>query len=177
MYKKCGCCLSDPFGAPRENCSFCDGSGLREVIEADSEAELVVNQAWGQKLKTEEYERKLQIALAEKAERKAIEEQKKHAARVFQDRLIKETAFIEKEIQDKQFKSQIEKNRQIEEQRIVDRKYFEPSPIMGTPEYDLVKKLYAGRLFKCLSCSYEANLNKNLSCGNCGRKTGYSGPE
>jgi hypothetical protein len=177
MYKKCGCCLSDPFGAPRENCSFCDGSGLREVMEADSEVELAVNLAWGQKLKTEEYERKLQIALAEQAERKAIEEQKKHAARVFQEQQMKEAVLIEKVIQDLQFKSQIEKNRQIEEQRLIDRKYFEPSPRMGTAEYELVKKNYAGRLFKCLSCSYEANLNKNLSCGNCGRKSGYSGPE
>ena len=55
MHKKCGCCLSDPFGAPRENCSFCDGSGIREVIEAESEVELRISLAWGQKSKTEEY--------------------------------------------------------------------------------------------------------------------------
>jgi hypothetical protein len=30
MEKKCGCCLADPFGAPRENCSRCGGTGFIE---------------------------------------------------------------------------------------------------------------------------------------------------
>jgi hypothetical protein len=56
-----------------------------------------------------------------------------------------------------------------------DKKYFEPSPRVGSEEYEIVKRLYAGRLFKCLNCKYEANLYKDLSCGNCGLKSGYEG--
>lgn len=56
-----------------------------------------------------------------------------------------------------------------------DKKYFEPSPRVGSEEYEIVKRLYAGRLFKCLNCKYEVNLYKDLSCGNCGLKSGYEG--
>jgi len=149
MHKKCGCCLSDPFGAPRENCTFCDGSGIREVIEAESEVELRISLAWGQKSKTEEYEKQIQIASAAQASKKAAEYQKKKDAVVNQ---IKER----------------------EERRLIERKYFEPSPRMGTYEYEYVIKKFSDRLFICLSCGYKANLYKNLPCGNCGLKHGYN---
>jgi hypothetical protein len=54
MFKKCGCCLTDPFGAPRENCSFCSGSGLLEVIESESIDDLTSNLQRNAKLRIDE---------------------------------------------------------------------------------------------------------------------------
>jgi hypothetical protein len=165
MKKKCGCCISDPFGAPRENCAFCSGSGFREVVEVESNYDLTFNLARERKVKIEEYEKKLAKAFEEQTEKNAIAEQKN-----------KEAELIEKKIQVALKKSELAKIRKKEAQYQIDRKYFEPSPTIGTPEYEIVKQIYAGRLFKCLNCDYEANLYQDLACGNCGLKCGYTGP-
>ena len=163
MNKKCGCYMSDPFGAPRENCSFCSGSGFREVVEVDSNCEFRFNLASEQKLNIEEYDKKLAKASAEQAAKNAMEDQKN-----------KEVALLERKVQDALKKAELAKIRKREVQYQIDRKYFEPSPRIGTLEYEVVKQIYAGRLFKCLNCDYEANLYQDLACGNCGLKSGYS---
>jgi hypothetical protein len=163
MNKKCGCYMSDPFGAPRENCSFCSGSGFREVVEAETNREFTFNLAREQKLNIEHYELKLAKASAEQAAKNAIADQKNIEAEL-----------LERKIQAALKKAELAKIRKREVQYQIDRKYFEPSPSIGTPEYEIVKQIYAGRLFKCLNCDYEANLYQDLACGNCGLKSGYT---
>ena len=56
----------------------------------------------------------------------------------------------------------------------IDQKHFDPLPLPGTAEYDYVRDLFVGKLFKCLSCDYEANLFQNLACGFCKSEKGFS---
>jgi len=162
MFKKCGCCLTDPFGSPRENCSFCSGSGLLEVIESESIDDLTSNLQRNAKLRIDENIRKNKLAIEEHAN------------------TIKALEIIRKKIEEDSKKQKIHsevkklKLRKKWRQDSIDQKHFDPLPLPGTAEYDYVRDLFVGELFKCLSCDYEANLFQNLACGFCKSEKGFS---
>ena len=162
MFKKCGCCLTDPFGAPRENCSFCSGSGLLEVIESESIDDLTSNLQRNAKLRIDENIRKNKLAIEEHANTiKALE-------------IIRKK--IEEDSKKKKIHSEVQKLklRRKWRQDSIDQKHFDPLPLPGTAEYDYVRDLFVGELFKCLNCNYEANLFQDLACGFCKSEKGFS---
>ncbi len=162
MLKKCGCCLIDPFGAPRENCAMCSGSGLFDVIESDSVENLTSNLKKNARLRIEENITKIELANEEHAN------------------TIKALAIIRKKIEEDSKKKKIHsevkklKLRKKWRQDSIDQKHFDPLPLPGTAEYDYVRDLFVGELFKCLNCDYEANLFQDLACGFCKSEKGFS---
>ena len=162
MFKKCGCCLTDPFGSPRENCSFCSGSGLLEVIESESIDHLTSNLQRNAKLRIDENIRKNKLVIEE------------------HENTIKALEIIRKKIEEDSKKKKIHssvkklKLRKKWLQDSIDQKHFDPLPLPGTAEYDYVRDLFVGELFKCMNCSYEANLSQDLACGLCKSEKGFS---
>lgn len=163
MQKKCGCCLRDPFGAPRENCNFCYGAGYIDV-EIFDENSLAEKREVFLKIKAKEDEISRLRFLALSEQNKNNELNRVNALRkqktIEQDKLIEEK----------------KKAEFARKQYLIDREYFEPSPTINSEKYFFVKNLYQGRLYKCIKCLYELNLDPNLACGNCGLASGFEGP-
>jgi hypothetical protein len=70
MNRKCGCCFSHPLQFPRENWTFCGGSGFREVIEVDSTYVLKRNFIWDPE--TKRSKSKTQTASKERNRKKQL---------------------------------------------------------------------------------------------------------
>lgn len=62
-----------------------------------------------------------------------------------------------------------------QEQRRME-KLLNPSPNPGSPRYLEAKQLFVGRLYRCLKCGYDANLDPGVRCGMCWLSEGFSGP-
>jgi hypothetical protein len=56
---RCGCCLGNLSGIPRENCSRCDGTGWYEVIKAKQQ-EPESPEEWANKVKLQKQRQELQ---------------------------------------------------------------------------------------------------------------------
>ena len=162
MLKKCGCCLIDPFGAPRENCTFCSGSGLLDVIESDSIDDLTLNLQKNARLRIEENIKKSKLANEE------------HATTIEALAMIKKN--FEEDSKKQKIYSEVKKLKLRKKwlQDSINQKHFDPLPLPGTAEYDYVRDLFVGELFKCMNCAYEANLFQDLACGLCQSEKGFS---
>ena len=147
MEKECSCRLAS--GVPNENCYRCGGSGSYDVVNF-------------QEPKTE--------SLAEWSRRvRRQAESFDELARRAQGNREWEAGREERE------RSRQEQLRTFEEMLRVER-LLDPSPNPGSPRYLEGKRVFAGRLYTCLKCGYDANLDPKIRCGMCWLFEGFSGP-
>lgn len=159
MQRTCGCCMADPFGAPRENCFRCNGTGVIQAQElTDPPAILSPEEQVRARLLALEIRKQFQREVhAKDAERARGElEQKQQQA---------EAARLERK--KKEYQKRMQK---------IEREFFDPSPNPGSPGYFEVRRRFAGKLYRCLTCGYDANLYLNRTCGQCGSGSKFDGP-